>query len=358
MTANTKDRNQVYSTLKNLRRERRKPITNTLETPAGTYYDNDVLEGFAADAEYLGKATAECEKYDKEFYDLCVLDNLYIFEFKGEEPVKIPLMTLANLEDIINKKMKLGKACDIYQMTVEHLRYCGNAAKRSILNLINRIIKNIYFLTCPQIKIGLGSAIHKGKNKPIYKSRSYRRITVTPIIGTLLDKHVDPVAEATFRTVQSPDQFGFTADLNYLMAAVQRGECQRWAIDQKMTCFGVSLDGEAAFPSVEREIQIRELYSVGERGDYLNYSKNTYANTECHIKQDGQISRKIKEFKGNRQGHVRASGHYKAYINPCLTSLNDSTALGSSLAQSASLLSLWQTTPTCSLVHQVDSKLL
>ena len=32
-----------------------------------------------------------------------------------------------------------------------------------------------------------------------------------------------------------------------------------------LTCFGVSLDGEAAFPNVEREIQIRELYSAGER---------------------------------------------------------------------------------------------
>ena len=108
------------------------------------------------------------------------------------------------------------------------------------------------------------------------------------------------------------------------MASVTRGECQRWARDNGLTCFGVTLDGEAAFPSVEREIQIRELYSVGERGDYLKYSKNTYQNTECHIKLDGKLSRKITEHKGNRQGHVRASGHYKAYVNPCLSSLQDS----------------------------------
>ena len=75
---------------------------------------------------------------------------------------------------------------------------------------------------------------------------------------------------------------------------------------------------------MEREIQVRELYSVGERGDFLSYSRNTYVNTECHIKQDGLLSRKISEFKGNRQGHVLASGHYKAYINPCLTALNES----------------------------------
>ena len=85
-----------------------------------------------------------------------------------------------------------------------------------------------------------------------------------------------------------------------------------------------TLDGEEAFPSVEREIQIQELYSVGERGDLLKYSKNTYANTECFIKKDGLLSRSVEEHKGNRQGHVRTSGHYKAYINPCLTSLNSS----------------------------------
>ena len=91
-----------------------------------------------------------------------------------------------------------------------------------------------------------------------------------------------------------------------------------------MTCFGVSLDGEAAFPSVERSIQIRELYSAGERGDYLAYSKHTYENTECLLKSDGELSRRFRENKGNRQGHVKASVHFKAYINPLLDTLNNS----------------------------------
>ena len=46
---------------------------------------------------------------------------------------------------------------------------------------------------------------------------------------------------------QSPDQLGFTANLNYLMAAVQRGECQRYAVDNKLTCFGV---GRQPFPQL------------------------------------------------------------------------------------------------------------
>ena len=323
MYSSIHDRNKVYSTLKKLRNEKSRPVTKILHTPVGTYYDNDVLEGFAADAENLGKKSEENNNFDNYFYNLCKLDNLYIFSFRGSSSIELPPMKMTDLEAII-RKMKSGKACDLYHMTAEHVKHCGSKALTIILNFINNLLKHIYFLTCPQVKIGLGSALHKGKKKPVTLSKSYRRITVTPVLGSILDRYVDPIAESIFRAVQSPDQLGFTANLNYLMAAVQRGECQRWAVDTKQTCFGISLDGEAAFPSVEREIQIRELYSVGERGDLLQYSRNTYVNTDCHIKQDGKLSRKISEYKGNRQGHARASGHYKAYINPCILALNRS----------------------------------
>ena len=42
---------------------------------------------------------------------------------------------------------------------------------------------------------------------------------------------------------------------------------------------------------------------------------------------DGKLGRGFKELSGTRQGHVKASGHFKAYINPCLDAL-DSTDLG------------------------------
>ena len=98
---------------------------------------------------------------------------------------------------------------------------------------------------------------------------------MSPYIGTILDRHIDPYTEKIFRAKQSEDQLGFTKGISYLLASLQRGECQRWAIDHKLTCFGISLDGEAAFPSVDRDIQVRELYSIGERGDLLEHSRNT-----------------------------------------------------------------------------------
>ena len=234
------------------------------------------------------------------------------------------MMKMSDLDNILNKEMKLNKACDIYHLTVEHLWYSGPEAKLILLRLLNDIITNMYFLSCPQIKLGLSTCAFKGKNKPCSDANSYRRITVTPQIGSLLDRYIDPIAENIFLKMQSSDQLGFTKGLSYLMASVERGECQRHAIDTKQTCFGVSFDGKAAFPSVDRDIQLRELHACGESGDLLEYSRNTYQNTASHIKQDGRLGRQFQEYKGNRQGHKRAAGHFKCYINPCLTTANSS----------------------------------
>ena len=102
-----------------------------------------------------------------------VLDNSYIFEFKGEDAITIPDMKIEDLENILNKEMKLRKACDICKLTVEHLRYAGLDAKLVILRLLNEIIQNIYYLTCPQVKIGLSTAVYKGKRIPVAESSSY-----------------------------------------------------------------------------------------------------------------------------------------------------------------------------------------
>ena len=166
--------------MKKARGEKSNNVTSVLNTPVGPYLGDDVLEGFTADAEFLGMSNEGLNNFDRNFYNLCKLDNSYIFDFTAaEDQVKIPPMDISQLDQILFTKMKPGKACDIYHLTVEHLRHCGLEAKLCILELINRIFQDIFFLTCPQIKLGLGTAVFKGKNKPSSKSNSYRRITVS-----------------------------------------------------------------------------------------------------------------------------------------------------------------------------------
>ena len=324
MEAKASDCSKIYKLMKKFNGRKRDSTTPMVITPLGTYTGSNVLEGFSADAELLGKIKEDVSGFDNKFYNLCVEDNLLIFEFNSDNPISIPPMTRKTFDNIINNKMKLGKACDAYQLCIEHLRYCGPVAQDAILQLVNRFINNIHYLSCQQIKVGLATNVHKGKGKPINKANSYRRVTVTPHIGVILDRYLDPPTEQILRPSQSPDQYGFTKGMSYLLGSLQRGECQRHALDQNKTCFGASFDGEAAFPSVDRQIQIREQYELGERGDILEYSKNTYTNTECQFKLDGKLGRTFREERGNRQGHVKAAGHFKGYINPCLTAVDKS----------------------------------
>ena len=86
MKADFNNKGGFFNIIKNMRSNKLSQSPSTLNAPAGTYLGKDTLEGFTADAELLGQAVGESPEYDNEFYKLCILDNHYIFEFKGEDP--------------------------------------------------------------------------------------------------------------------------------------------------------------------------------------------------------------------------------------------------------------------------------
>ena len=75
MIAQISDRNLVYRKMKKLRNRSSPPAPSSLNTPVGVYHGEDILEGFAADAEHLGRDRGECEQFDIDFYRLCKMDN-------------------------------------------------------------------------------------------------------------------------------------------------------------------------------------------------------------------------------------------------------------------------------------------
>ena len=258
---------------------------------------------------------------------MCVEDNLIIFEIAKQEAVIIPHMSLQILKDIIFKKLKLNKACDINKLTVEHLRYAGDETLSLILFLLNSIIDNINYLSSTQLNTAVASIIHKGKNKPVHQHKSYRQVRVTPLIGRCLDEYIRPNLIKITKPIQNSSQYGFTQDITYMMGALQRHEVEKFCIDTKKTFFGCSLDGDSAFEVVNRAIQTRELYCAGERGQFWLASKYSYENTQTQIKMNGQLSRNFTEKLGVKQGHIKSSDNYKIYINPLLDAV-DSANLG------------------------------
>ena len=75
MVSQMSDRNQIYRKMKKMRNQSSSPATSCLKTPVGIYYGADILEGFAADAEHLGRDSGDWGQFDNDFYRLCKMDN-------------------------------------------------------------------------------------------------------------------------------------------------------------------------------------------------------------------------------------------------------------------------------------------
>ena len=94
MRADHNNKNEFYKIIKNIRSSKSRQSLTTLKTPLGTYHGQDTLEGFTADAELLGQAVGEAKEFDNDFYKFCILENSFIFEFKGSDAIQIPEMEM------------------------------------------------------------------------------------------------------------------------------------------------------------------------------------------------------------------------------------------------------------------------
>ena len=330
METHNKNVSDVCKKLKKLRGGQIKS-TNIpeIETFLGWYRGDNVLEGFRANTEHLCNEKPESLEthFSEDFLSRCIEDMIIINELSEDEPLKIPHITIEKMKDIVMKKLKCNKACDIYKVTAEHIKYAGDEVLSILCILINRVIDDIQYLSAPEFKAAVASAIHKGKDKPKHHHKSYRLVRVCPLIGRIIDEHIRPMAVQLSKPLQSNNQYGFTENISYLMGALQRHEAQKHCIDKKKTFFGCSLDGDSAFELVCRTIQQRELYFSGESGQLSKYNSSCYQNTETCIKMNGKISKPLQENLGVGQGKIRSSDHYKIYINSVLETL-DAADLG------------------------------
>ena len=193
---------------------------------------------------------------------------------------------------------------------------------------MNDIIDDVNCLSSPQLNTAIATVVYKGKQKSLYNNKSFRLVRILPLLCRIFDEYVRPNFIKITKPLHNPNQYGFTAGINYLMAALQRHEAEKFCLDNKKTFFSVTLDGQSAFDVVSRPIQTRELYcSANQSGSYWSASTAEYNNTITKIKMNGKLSADISENQGVKQGGCNSSDHYKIYIAPLLETV-ESANLG------------------------------
>ena len=82
-------------------------------------------------------------------------------------------------------ELKNGKAADMFGITIEHLKHAGPVVAKLIAELIQNIVNDCVLPPC--LKTGVITPVFKNKNSP-QSPDNYRRITVTSLIGKILEK--------------------------------------------------------------------------------------------------------------------------------------------------------------------------
>ena len=78
--------------------------------------------------------------------------------------------------------------------------------------------------------------IYKKHGKPIHDPNPYRRITITSVIGKILEKYILQTAFAKIESGQNPLQKGFTKGTSATTAALMFTEALAEARDTKQPC--------------------------------------------------------------------------------------------------------------------------
>ena len=110
---------------------------------------------------------------------------------------------------------------------------------------------------------------------------------ILPWLVRIFDEYVRPKFMKITKPFHNLNQYGFTAGITYLMAALQRHKAEMFCLDYKNKFFSVKLDGQSVFDFVSRPIQMRELLCIAnESGAYwlasaAEYKYSSNINLSC-----------------------------------------------------------------------------
>ena len=266
----------------------------------------------------------------------CTIENLRLHHYKISTSTVIQQLTSHDVREAI-KKLNKNKAADMDNITAEHLLNASPVFLQALTTTLNSIIKEG---KCPDpCKSGYKIPIPK-KGKDIKILSNYRGITITAIIGKVLEHLLQNSQKIALGNEASNLQFGFSEGLSPIMATLCLTEALAVGKAGKTPVYAAALDAQKAFDVVNHNILKEKLHLAGIHGSYWLLFDDLYSNVTESVKWQGELSRNFYTLQGVRQGAVTSTGLYKLYINQLLRQL-ESADLGLSIG------TIYIGTPTC-----------
>ena len=270
MQAESEDQLLFYKLIRN-QRSIKSTNTDTLTINGCTRVgDEQVLQGFANYFEDLATPKETCSvDYDEDYKMTAELKETILFDLYSnnnrcttDHVAPIMPLNLSEMKKIVGS-CKNGKAQDDTMLTAEHFKYAGDGVLSNLKTIINKMLLTKYIP--PRLLHGMLTPILK-KNKDKKNSSNYRGITVTSVIGKLLEKAWLLRANPIILSKQSKLQRGFTPKCSSTSAALMITESIAEAKDNKTPLYATFLNVTKAFDVVQHSILMNDIQQMGIEG--------------------------------------------------------------------------------------------
>ena len=233
----------------------------------------------------------------------------------------------------ILKQLKRGKSPGPDGINNEHLIHSGNVIIKSICRLFNCIIEAGYVPL--SYRIGSIISIYKNNGKDKRDPSNYRGITLTSVLGKLLEKIILKRIESSIenQSITFPNnlQFGFRGEYGSIVAAFSLREAIKLkffihSTDHYYICRGspvyaAFLDNEKAFDRIWHEGLLYKLYHLGISDNIWKLISFWYRNNYAYVSYMGSDSNVFKVSQGVGQGRVLSAFMFLVYINDLINEL-------------------------------------
>ncbi len=155
------------------------------------------------------------------------------------------------------RQLNANRASDPQGLMAEHLRLAPPSLLQYLAKLYTAMAAANH--TPPELCCGDVITIAK-KGKDPLDMNNHRGITITSVLGKLLEHLLINRVRGLLRSIQHPLQFGFTSGLSPSMAALVCTEVLANNKDSRTDTFIATVDVSKAFDSVWHDSVLRKLY--------------------------------------------------------------------------------------------------
>ena len=313
MDAHEGDKVTFYKLIRRQRGER-----HTELRPVDFGKEDDQLEGWASYFEELA-TPADRDHYNEQYKNSRLLRYHLLEQQEMSMRPQVESVTERQVRKHISN-LKTKKAADIYGVTGEHLKYAAEE-----INLIMKSITNKTLFTqkLPHgFKVGKVVPVHKKGKSPL-DPNNYRRITVSSILGKVIEKELAARLKPILKPQHSKLQFGFTERCSPSNCSLLLTEAMAEAKDNGKELFIILMDAKKAFDVVWQESTLVQLNEEGVKGPLWNTFNDMYKGIESRICVNGELSRPIKELQGIRQGAETSTEMFKTRVNPLIKKITN-----------------------------------